>query len=306
MVMRKLLSLSVLFLAASFARAQLRVGDIQPCQGPYGPAREPVYDLYDDVFIRGTLSGTRANERHYASVDVVGDVIGPNNEVVKHTSATAEQPQIIADQFPFNFHFAIDPTWRAGNYLVKVNLKDNESGKETSFTQKFTVQPQRFAMLPPQFYSDQEGKNPAPNGGHVGQVVYFRGWVVGLENSKGVDFEIGAEVRDSSAQKVLWKSRKKEIKESDPEKTKEAVGNLGGPIPLTTPGNYILRTFAIDHLARKSVCCDFPLHIEAPGKGMRYEGESKELPYEALLPPAVSAIPPPLPPEVIQVSSPPK
>ena len=183
---------------------------------------------------------------------------------------------------------------------------DNESGKETSFTQKFTVQPQRFAMLPPQFYSDQEGKNPAPNGGHVGQVVYFRGWVVGLENSKGVDFEIGAEVRDSSAQKVLWKSRKKEIKESDPEKTKEAVGNLGGPIPLTTPGNYILRTFAIDHLARKSVCCDFPLHIEAPGKGMRYEGESKELPYEALLPPAVSAIPPPLPPEVIQVSSPPK
>jgi hypothetical protein len=303
MLMRKVLSLLVLFLAASFAQAQLRVGDIQLCQGLYGPTRQPVYDLYDDVFVRGTLFGTQTNSRHYATVDIVGDVIGPDDKIVLHTSTTINEPQVIGDQFFFKFHFPIDAAWKPGAYLMKVNLKDTESGKETSFAQKFTVRPKRLAILPPQFFSDEGGKHPAFNGGHIGQVVYFRAWVVGFESSNGVDVEIGMEVRDSSAQKVLWKMGKTEIKESDSDKT---PGMMGALIPLTTPGNYILRTFVIDHLARKSACCDFPLHVEAPGKGMHYEGESQELPYEALLPPAASATPPPLSPNAIQVSSPPK
>ena len=293
--MRQLLSLTVLALAASMAQAQIRVGDIQPCQGSLGPLREPVYDLYDDVFVRGTIYGAQTDAQHYVSVDMVVDVVGPDGKVYKHTSIAKNDPQVLGNQSPFAFHFAIDRAWKPGEYTLKANLKDNESGKETSCLQKFTILPKRLAILPPQFFFDEERKSPGPNGGFVGQIIYFNVSVVGLENTKGVDFEMSAQVRDSAAQKVLWKIGKKEIKETDPEKVKSGGGNIGGAIPLGTPGDYILRTYATDYIAGKTVVCDFPLHIEAPGKGMLYESVIKEMD------PLISD-----PPSLIQVSSPPK
>jgi len=303
MVMRQLFSLAVLALAASIAQAQFRVADIQPCQGPLGPAREPVYDLGDDVFIRYRILGAKPNSEKSISVDIQLDILGPDGKKVDHISGTVKCAQVFADESPQQFFFSIRRTWVPGEYLQKVTLKDNESGAETSFTQKFTVLPERLAILPAQFFYDEiavgvEGKKPAPNGGLVGQTIYYKSWVVGLDTSKGIsDIEIAMELRDSKGQKVLCPIFKRRQTE-DPEITKNGSFTFGGSIPLGAPGDFLLHAVATDHIAGKSVACDFPLHIEAPGKGMRYESGSREVPT----PPGVISTPPPL----IQVSSPPK
>ncbi len=298
--MRNLFSLMVLALAASFAQGQFRVGDIQPCQGPLGPAREPTYDLYDDVFVRGRFIGAKTNAEGNLSLDMQGDIFGPDGKKLEHTSGTVNYPQAFHNEGPVNFHFAIKPTWGAGEYIIKTTLKDNESGAESSFTQKFTVLPPRFAILPPQFFSDKEGKEVAPNGGFIGQVILYKWWVVGLDTSKGsVDCEVVTEVRDRTGKDVLRQLTKLRNKESDPEKLRNLTYmTINGNLPLGSPGDFILHMVATDHLANKTVTCDFPLHIEAPGMGRRYEGGSREAPVQ----PAIGFTPPPL----IQGGSPPK
>jgi hypothetical protein len=293
--MRQLLSLTVLALAASFAQAQIRVGDIQPCQGPLGPAREPVYDRYDDVFVRGKIIGAKTNTDGIVSVDVQADILGPDGNKLEHTSGTVKYPLPLNDQVPLNFNFAVKPTWAPGKCMVKITVKDNESGSETSFTQDFTVLAPRLAILPPQFFFDKEGQNQAPNGGFLAQTIYYKWWVVGLDISKGsVDCDVVTEIRDRTGKNVLREIMKLRNKESDSEKLKKLTYMTNtGNLPLGSPGDFVLHMVAMDNMAGKVVTCDFPLHIEAPGMGPRFEGGSRE----------VSLSPPP---SLIQVSSPPK
>ena len=298
--MRQLLSLTVLALAASMAQAQFRVLDIQTCLGWQGPSRDPVYDFGDQVFIRGKIIGASRDVRENIHVEFQRDVYDPEGKIVEHGEGTVEYPQLYGNEAPLNISFSIYPTWKSGDYTMKATLKDKETGMKSTVTQKFTVLPQRLAILPPQFFSDKEGNNIAPNGGFAGSAVHYKWQVVGLNNSKGaIDCEVVIQLRDRTGQKILKEIGIVRNTETDPEKIKEIeVMTSGGNLPLASPGDFVLHLVAKDHMAGKTVFCDVPLHVEAAGKGMRFEGGSREMP----VPPAITSTPPSL----IQVSSPPK
>jgi len=265
--MRNLFALVVFTLAVSVTQAQLVVKDIQTCCGPLGPPRAPVYDQSDDIFVRFKVTGAQPNSEGRISLDIQMDVHGPNGEILQHSSTTFHSTQLFTKEAAIHSWFSIPSTWKPGEYIKKLTLKDNHSGTTTSFSQKFTVRPERLAILPPQFFHDEEGRWPAPNGGLVFQLIHYKFWIVGLAKNKGiVDFELHADLRDHKGQQVLWQIENLRKKETDPEIVKQIQSvTHTGTLPLESAGDFILHLMVTDHVADKTVTCDFPVHIEAPG-----------------------------------------
>src|SRR5262249_8063982 len=158
------------------AQAGLELRDIQAAYGPLGPERKSL-DVYpgDEVLFRFTVNGARLGKNGRTDGEMALQLANASGKVVFEKKDDVQAMLGLGgDSFPAHTVIKLGDQVPAGDYTLTATLIDKLSLEKASFQRKLTCKPTAFALVAPEFAFDPEWKVPAPAGGLVGQVLYFR------------------------------------------------------------------------------------------------------------------------------------
>jgi hypothetical protein len=265
---RVLLAAALLALAASPASAKLEVEKVEACHGRLGPVRKSL-DFYpfDEVWFRFAVTGARADDEGKVDVEVTWKLLDDRGKEVLAKKLPAKGPLTFGtDSFPAYVSFSLTEPAPAGEYLLKVSVKDNLSSDETAFEKKLTLKATEYAVVSPQFFHDAGYTVPAPAGGVVGEQLHFRLLVIGFDRAGGkIDNELTVQVLDKSGKELTPKPLRMTAQKDDEKVVKELPAlDFGGWVVLTKAGEFTLRVTVTDNHTKKSATWEAPLKVTAP------------------------------------------
>jgi hypothetical protein len=265
---RVLLAASLLALAASPAFAKLEVEKIEACHGRLGPTRKTLdFYPYDEVWFRFTVTGAKADDEGKVDFEVSWKLLDDKGKEVLSKKLPAKGPLTFGtDSFPAYVSFSLAEPVVAGEYLLKVSVKDNLSSEEAAFEKKMNLKATEYAIVSPQFFHDAGYTVPAPAGGFVGEQLHFRLLVIGFDRSGGkIDNELTVQVLDKDKKELMPKPLRMTAKKDDEKVVKELPAlDFGGWVVLTKAGEFTLRVSVTDNNSKKSATFEAPLKVTAP------------------------------------------
>jgi hypothetical protein len=244
---------------------QLNIHNIQACQGPFGPERNPLhYYHHEVVWFRFAIHGAKADQEGNIDLDIASELSGPDGASVskneRHSTGTLQ----LGPGFREMVGFELPPELKPGEYVLTVAIRDKLSGQATAFQRKLYLKSGEFAVAMPEFYFDSERTVRAPFGGVEGQTLYFQFVVVGIAHSSGRSHvETKYELLDGKTRQVLSKPVAS-VHDTNNPLLAQAWVRLASQVRLHTPGDFILRILATDRLANKTATLEVPLRVTAP------------------------------------------
>ena len=253
---------------ASPAFAKLEVEKIEACHGRLGPLRKTLdFYPYDEVWFRFSVTGAKADDEGKVDFEVSWKLLDDKGKEVLSKKLPAKGPLTFGtDSFPAYVSFSLAEPVIAGEYLLKVSVKDNLSSEETSFEKKLNLKATEFAIVSPQLFHDAGYTVPAPSGGIVGQQLHFRLLVIGFDRSKGkIDNELSVQVLDKDKKELMPKPLRMTAQKDDEKIVKELPAlDFGGWVILTKAGEFTLRITVTDNNSKKTATFEAPLKVTAP------------------------------------------
>jgi hypothetical protein len=265
---RTLLAAALLALAASPALAKLEVEKVEACHGRLGPVRKTLdFYPYDEVVFRFTVTGARADDDGKLDLELAWKLLDDRGkEALAKKRALKGQIVFGSDSFPESVSVLLPEPVIAGDYTLKVTIKDNLSGDETGFEKKLHLKATEFAIVSPQFFHDGAYTVPAPAGGVVGEQLHFRLWTIGFDRSQGkIDNEMTVQVLDKANKELLPKPLRLAAEQEDPKIVRDLPAlDFGGSLVLTRAGEFTLRVTVTDRNSKKTATFESPLKVTAP------------------------------------------
>jgi hypothetical protein len=268
--MRRVLLAAALFaLAAPPAFAKLEVDKIEACYGRLGPARKTLdFYPYDEVYFRFTVTGAKADDDGNLDVEITRTLTDDKGKEVlpKKGGALKGQLSFGNESFPASVSVSLPEPVVAGEYTLKVKVKDNLSSEETSFEKKLNLKATEYAIVSPEFFHDAGHVVPAAAGGTVGQQLHFRLLTIGFDRSQGkIDSEMTVQVLDKDRKELLTKPLRMVAKKDDEKVAKELPAlDFSGWFVLTRAGEFTLRVRVTDNISKKTATWEAPLKVTAP------------------------------------------
>jgi hypothetical protein len=151
----------------------------------------------------------------------------------------------------------------AGDYQMKVTVKDLASGKEQSLTKNFKVLPKNFALVRTTTTMDVDGQYPAAIFA-CGQGVWVHFHAVGFERDgankqPNVIFEM--RVLDDSGKPTAAKPMTNAVTKE--ESDKRGGIPMGFPLVLNRPGKFTIELTATDKVSNKKAKTSFPITVQS-------------------------------------------
>jgi hypothetical protein len=265
---RILMATTVFVLAASPALAKLEVEKVEACHGKLGPVRKSLdFYPYDEVWFRFTVTGAKADDEGKVDFDLGWKLLDDKGKDVLSKKLPVKGPLTFGtDSFPGYVSFMLPEPVLAGEYVLKVTVKDNVASEETGFEKKLHLKATEYAVVSPQFFHDAAYTVPAPAGGVVGQQLHFRLLVIGFDRSQGkIDNEMSVQVLDKDKKELLPKPLRLVAEKDDEKVVKELPAlDFGGFVVLTKAGEFTLRITVTDRNSKKTATWEAPLKVTAP------------------------------------------
>jgi hypothetical protein len=265
---RTLLAVALLALSAAPAPAALKIDKIEACYGRLGPVRKSLdFYPYDEVWFRFTVTGAKADDEGGIDMELSWKVLDEKDKEVFTKKLPAKGPLAFgSDSFPASVSFGLPEPVVAGDYTLKVSVKDKQSGDEASFEKKLRLKATEFAIVSPQFFHDAACTASAPAGGVVGEQLHFRLWTIGFDRSQGkLDNEMKVLVLDKDGKEVSPKPLRLLAEKDDPKVVKELPAlDFGGFVTLTKAGEFTMRITVTDRNSKKTATFEAPLKVTAP------------------------------------------
>jgi hypothetical protein len=262
------LAAAALLCGAAAAPAKLELHNVKAVHGQFGPERKSL-DVYpgDQVFFTFAVRG--------AKVDDKGEVSG----LVKLKLADEAGKALLEDQAPLKGALALGgdtlpgkafvnfgETVKPGTYTLTVTVLDQATRETASFERKLVCKAPAFTIVAPRFSYDDEGKVPAPLGGLVGQVLFFRLAVIGFDKSAGkIHNEMAVQVLDGKGNPAAPRPLLAKLESADKDVVAKATSlTFRGNFVLNRAGEYTLRITVTDRLADRKTTFEAPLSVREP------------------------------------------
>lgn len=257
-----------LLLGTTPARAEVKLESVQAAYGRLGPAR-PSLDFYpeDEVYYRYLITGVRTNPDGKASGEVAIVVTGPDGKEVLNQAAPAGGLLALGGgSLPGFASVRLPADVKPGAYTLSVRIKDQLASQSAQFQRRFTVKPAAFAIVMPRFYYDAEGKVSAPAAGVVGQTLYFRLNLIGVDRSRGkIDAVMDVQVLDKAGRETMPQPIQARLDVSDPKEVERATTlSFSGNMVLNQSGEFTLRITLTDRVGEKTAHFEAPLRVTDP------------------------------------------
>ncbi len=267
--MHRFLPAILLFvLSAGPAFAKLEVEKIEACHGRLGPVRKSLdFYPYDEVVFRFIVTGAKADDEGKLDVEVSWKVLDDKGkEVLTRKIPGKGQLAFGSDSFPAAVSVLLAEPVIAGEYTVKVTIKDNLAGEETGFEKKLNLKATEFAIVSPTFFHDAGATVPAPAGGVLGEQLHFRLYTIGFDRSQGkIDNELTVQVLDKDRKELIPKPLRLIAEKDDAKVVKELPAlDFGGFLVLSKPGDFTLRISVTDRNSKKTATFETALKVTAP------------------------------------------
>jgi hypothetical protein len=258
----------LILLWGTAAQAKLELTKIQAAYGPLGPERK-VLEFYpnDEILFRYRISGAKVDDAGKLDLSLVVQVSAKGKVLFENKGQLKEAVVFGGPSIPGVAQMALTGGIIPGEYTLQVTVKDNHSGETASFQRKVTVKANTFAIVAPQFFYDAAGKVPAPAGGVVGQALFFKLRVIGLDRSKGkIDTTMKVELSESEGKEgLLSKPINASFKSEDPAVLKTvAYVTYDGYFALNREGSFVLKITITDQIADKSTVFSTVLNVKSP------------------------------------------
>ncbi len=266
---RVLLATILLALAAAPASAKLEIEKIEPCYGRLGPVRKTLdFYPYDEVYFRFTVTGARADDDGKLDVEISRVLLDDKGKevVAKKSFGLKGQLTFGNDSFPGSVSISLPEPAIAGDYTLKVTVKDNLASDETGFERKMKLKATEYAIISPELFHDAGHVVPAAAGGTVGQQLHFRLYTIGFDRSQGkIDSEMTVQVLDKDKKELLPKPLRV-IAEKDDEKVVKELPALdfSGWVVLTKAGEFTLRIKVTDRISKQTATFEVLLKVTPP------------------------------------------
>jgi hypothetical protein len=267
-MLRVLPAVAGLLLAATPALAELRIDKVEASHGRFGPVRKSLdFYPYDEVVFRFTVAGARVDDDGKVDAELSWTLHDDKGKEAFSRKLPLKGPLALgSESFPAYVSVLVPEPAVSGEYALKVRLKDNLGGGETSFERKLNLKATEFAIIAPRFFHDSSATVPAPAAGVVGQHLFFRFWTIGFDRSQGkLDNEMTVQVLDKAGKELLPKPLRLVAENNDAKVVKELPAlDFGGSLMLNQPGEFTVRMTVTDRISKKTDTFEVPLEVTAP------------------------------------------
>jgi hypothetical protein len=265
---RSILTLVFVLLLGSTVQAKLEMANVEAAYGPAGPRRPSnVYYMGDEILIRYTLNGVRANANGEVDVSIALQMTDPDGKVL--FAKTVPTKAVIAlggGSVPGTATATLGTGLKPGKYRLGVTATDKLTGETASFQNEVTFAKPIFTSVSQRFYMDPEGKVPAPVGGIVGQTLYYRFGLIGFDRAKGrIETRMDLEIVDDQGKPVLAKPSRTLFKNEDPDAIRRILQvSYSGSMVLNRSGKFGLKFTFTDVAGGQTSHFDVPLRVNDP------------------------------------------
>jgi hypothetical protein len=246
------------------------IGGLQPCLGPYGPARNTdTFFAGETLTYRFDVSQPRLNADRKFNVAFSYRLLDESGKPQVAESYPVEgRLWIDLERVRYHLEFKLPDDLAAGSYSLELGCIDNEAGKQATVSRPLEVEPAEFALVSTRFYYDQATTIPAPAGGLQGQDLHFQVEVLGEDRSQGkahlvfemhVLDEAGREV--SHLEPIAWQHDAPAFLD---DRAKHPL--FSGHLALLRAGNFVLRLTAIDKTTGATTSQDTALRVATIGE----------------------------------------
>jgi hypothetical protein len=168
------------------------------------------------------------------------------------------------DSLPCAAHLRIPLETAAGDYTLRVMLRDSGSGQKVQVERKVKVAAAGFGLVQVGTSADREGNIPWSPIGRVGDAIYFNFSVVGFgreAKTKQPHVQVSLRILDEKGNQVNTTTLTGACKSDVPESFRMVPMQFG--LTLNRPGRFTLELTAVDHVSGKQASLSFPLQIVA-------------------------------------------
>lgn len=167
--------------------ATLKLDNIQPTYGLFGPKRDGTDFLPGDIFmLEWVIKGLKADKEGKAVYSMAVEIKNGTGKVV-----FAQKPQkrehvltLGGDQVPGFFSTTVGSDTTPGKYTIKISVEDLKTNAKDSFERTFTALKSEFGLVRTFLSYDKRGEVPASSTVVVGQTIQLNSFVTGVATSK--------------------------------------------------------------------------------------------------------------------------
>ena len=276
-MLRTFLAISGMMLAASSARAELKVSDIQAIYAGSGFIRKTLdyQPKYDQIYFRFRAEGVQVDLKGYLNLRVVSTLSDASGKVLlTETSSppfswigTASKDPICVALFA---SVNLDGQLQPGQYWVTVTINDRLASKKVTFKRQIKIDSLQFSILEPGLFENNPEHDPnrqlLRESPLAGEPLYFSAYVreLGCTQEK-CDFLVKYLILDTHGKELSLFHGEKEFRGIQRFGRYEAAEPLyiTWPTGIPEPGDYTIRLQATDRIANKTTTLDLPFYVRA-------------------------------------------
>ncbi len=244
---------------------ELKLSDARTTYGVLGPARTDLKLLPgDSLFVTFNIDGISADENGKVLYSIANEVTDSEGKAVfKQPARDLDTINALGGgHLPAYAQVDIGLDQPAGNYQLKVTVKDRSNGKTASLTQDFQVAPKGFGLLRLTTTSDPEARMPAGQMS-AGQSLWINGIVVGFarnkEGEKQPNVMLEMRVLDENGKPTLAKPFSGVVNKDVPSKANSLP--IQFHLGLNRPGKFTVELKATCAICGESTTQKFPVTV---------------------------------------------
>jgi hypothetical protein len=247
------------------AQADLSLTHVRSTHGLLGPERDnETLSPGDNLFVCFNIEGVRVDDDGKVKYSMAVEVSDSTGKVLfkQEPKDTEAKTSLGGNSVPAFATINVGRDQPAGDYQLKVTVKDLASGKEQSLTRNFKVLPKDFALVRTTTSVDVDGRYPA--GVFVsGQGVWVHCHAVGFERDRtskqpNVVFEM--RVLDEAGKPTLAKPTSDTVNKDIPDKLTGVT--MAFPLILNRPGKFTIELQAVDQISGRKAKMSFSINVQ--------------------------------------------
>jgi hypothetical protein len=154
---------------------------------------------------------------------------------------------------------------KAGKYHLVIKVTDKIGGESDSFDQEFSLLAPTFTSVQQRFFLDAKGEAPTGTSGIVGQKLFYRLGMIGMDRSKDkIDLTLEVEALDEEGKQVYSNTTVEFKKDVAEEVKKISFIHFDGFLVLNRTGAFMLRFKFADVAGNQKSEIEFPLDVREP------------------------------------------
>ncbi len=256
-------------MAAAPAAAQLEIRDIKAAYGPLGPERTSLAVVPgDEVVFRYTIAGIRTDEAGSARGELRLRLTGAEGKVlIDNMEALGGVLALGGQTLPGTARVSFGPDTPAGDYTLRVTIRDTLGAASASFERKLTCTKPAFALVQINFSQDEAGDIASAVGGTVGQTLHVHCKAVGFARTAAARPRVvfTLQVSDTDGKPLIPRPVRATFA---PENAEQAANielvDFNGRLVLNRIGEFRLHLSAMDEVSKQTAEFVTPLRVTAP------------------------------------------